>query len=291
MILYFQTMSDSTVVCAPFEIAGGSGERIHGDLRHLPGAGSGPVVIVSHGFMAFKDWGFFPHVGRSLAQAGFTTLTFNFSHNGVSAGGGKITDFDRFARNTYSGELRDLGALIDALSGGGLGGSSKGRDKIILLGHSRGGAISVLRAGSDRRVQGLVSWSSVATLDRWTPHQKERWRREGQLPLARDTSASPLRLGIGLLEDLEINRAALSVLRAARGIRIPWLIVHGRADVTVPPREAEMLYAEADKATTDLRMLEGVGHLYNGASPEEDGFSTIDRIIALTTHWLRKHFS
>lgn len=249
-----------------------------------------PVVIVSHSFMAFKDWGFFPHLGRSLAAAGFATITFNFSCNGVGAAGGKISEFDRFARNTYSRELGDLGSLIDAVAEGRVDGPSPKDDRIILLGHSRGGAISIIQAASDRRIRGLVTWSSIADLDRWTIRQKERWRSEGYLSLSRDTKG-PLRLGIELLDDMERNRGVLSVQRAASAVRVPWLILHGGADVIVAPREAESLYRAADKKMTELHIIDGIGHLYNAASPEEDGYRTIDGIITLTIHWLRSHFS
>src|SRR5258708_1266462 len=239
-----------------FELLNSEQDPIRGDLRFANDASPHkPVVIVCHSFMAFKDWGFFPRVGEQLAQRGFASITFNFSKNGVNGDGARITQTDRFAANTFSQELADLGTVIGAVEGKRLGAGIIDHEKIVLLGHSRGGGIAIVRAATDRRVAALVTWSAVSTFDRWTGHQKERWRSNGSLTLSRDTTASPLRLGLTLLDDLELHRTELSVLDAASRIRIPWLILHGEADVMVPHSEAEALYSSSSRATTEYVLL------------------------------------
>ena len=42
-----------------------------------------PVIIFTHGFKGFKDWGGFPYMMKRIASKGFTAVSFNFSHNGV----------------------------------------------------------------------------------------------------------------------------------------------------------------------------------------------------------------
>jgi pimeloyl-ACP methyl ester carboxylesterase len=271
----------------PFEILNGGFEPVRGDLRFRRGAGPDkPVVIVCHSFMAFKDWGFFPRVGEKLAEGGFASITFNFSRNGVAAGGSRITELDRFASNTFSSEVGDVGAIITAIREGRLGAGVADPGKIALLGHSRGGGIAILRTAIDNRIAALVTWSAVSTLDRWTERQKHLWRSEGTLRLARDTAASPLRLGLSLLGDLERNRDALDVLSAASRVGVPWLLLHGGADVTVPVTEAEALHAASPRPATEYVVLERVGHLYNAASERGDGYGTLDGVIKLTADWL-----
>lgn len=46
-----------------------------------------------------------------------------------------------------------------------------------------------------------------------------------------------------LLEDVEKNRKKFDIVKAAERIRVPWLLVHGREDVSVRFTEAETLYA------------------------------------------------
>jgi dipeptidyl aminopeptidase/acylaminoacyl peptidase len=94
-------------------------------------------------------------------------------------------------------------------------------------------------------------------------------------------------LGIDLLNDLESNRVKLDLKTAASRIQIPWLLLHGKTDVTVPPHESENLFAAANKSLADLILLDHVGHLYNAATRDEDNYRTINRVIDLTLNWIK----
>ena len=201
--------------------------------------------------------------------------------------GDRITEFKKFEHNTFSKELDNLRVVVDAVWSGQVGGGIVARSKIIMLGHSRGGGIALLHASVDARVKGLITWSTIDTFDCWTQHQKEKWKSSGYLPLAKDSTISPLRLGIDLLNDLESNREKLDLKTAASRIQIPWLLLHGKTDVTVPPHESENLFAAANKSLADLILLDHVGHLYNAATREEDNYRTINRVIDLTLNWIK----
>ncbi|HUL45253.1 MAG TPA: alpha/beta fold hydrolase [Bacteroidota bacterium] len=283
-------MDEDAPTRTDFHIPNTSGKLIHGEVRFYPLAVHKPVIVICHSFMAFKEWGFFPYIGERFAKAGFVAVTFNFSHNGVIGSGNRITDFEAFSENTISQEIDDLGAVIDALCDQRLSVQLPEPARLILLGHSRGGGVAIVRTSLDRRVYGLVTWSAIARFDRWTEHQKARWRRDGFLPLARDTAASPLRLGISLLRDIEERGEELSILRAASRVSVPWLLVHGRADVTVPPKEAEELFAASDKSISSAKLFEGVGHLYNASSRNEDQYHTLNQLLEFTTDWIHHTF-
>jgi pimeloyl-ACP methyl ester carboxylesterase len=264
------------------------GYPITGDLRY-PGAGRKlPIVVICHSFMAFKNWGFFPYIGEKIAGAGFATFAFNFSFNGVNDSEDRITEFGKFEQNTFSRELKDCETVLTSIKNGELNPDIIDSGKIILLGHSRG--IAIVAAAKHRDVKGLISLSAIATFDRWTEHQKKNWREQGFLSLAKETLASPLRLGVGLLEDIEWNREEISIMKAASKITVPWLILHGKMDVTVPLREAEQLYAAADKSRAEIVLMDKVGHLYNAATKEENNYATLDRVLGLVTAWLHKNF-
>jgi dipeptidyl aminopeptidase/acylaminoacyl peptidase len=241
--------------------------------------------------MAFKDWGFFPYVAEQIAKAGFVSCVFNFSLNGVAGNGNRITEFERFSQNTFSQELRDLETVVSALEEAQAARGNADSSRIGLLGHSRGGGIAIVHASSDRRIKGLVSWSAISSFDRWTRHQKDVWRANGFLPLAKNSTVSPLRLGLGLLEDIEHNRKRLDIVSAASNIVCPWMILHGHEDVTVPVREAEQLFEAANPQVAEKEILEHVGHLYNAASQNEDNYFTLKKILALTTDWFREKLS
>ena len=280
-------MKSPAVTTKSCEIRSKSGEIILADLRYAD-RHSGPVIIICHSFMAFKDWGFFPHLAEGIAAAGFPTLAFNYTHGGTDRKSPRISDFRKFEQNTFTRELEDLTRVIGAKVNHEDEVSDIADQRIVLLGHSRGGGTAILQAASDPRVVALVTLSAVSTFDRWTEHQKSEWRRIGHLRMGKDESSSPLRLGLGLLDDLTRNERRLNILRAAEALHIPWLLVHGEIDLTVPVREAEELYHRANKASTEFVRIEKAGHLYNGASFEEDHYRTVDYVIDLITHWLQK---
>lgn len=275
----------------PFTLKSSSDDLIYGDIRFLDDDKRKPVIIICHSFMAFKDWGFFPHIGVVLAEAGFMTIIFNFSHNGISGNYKKIWDYEKFSSNTFSKELEDLQTIVHAVKEEKLAGGIGDVDKIALLGHSRGGGDAIVYAASDRNIRGLVTLSAVATFDRWTDHQKKQWELNGFLPLAKDQSVSPLRLGKNLLDDLNAHHAELDILQAASRVAIPWLIVHGKADITVPSIEAEKLYSASNKSSTELLMFDHVGHLYNAASPQDDHYVTLNHVLHVTSGWLKNHLT
>lgn len=270
-----------------FDIYNDSGDRIRGELTHPETLRELPVVIICHSFLAFKDWGFFPYVAESFVKNGYIALRFNFSHNGVVGDGNRIIEFDRFRENTYSKELEDLRGVIDAVWEGRVGGGIIDRAKIILLGHSRGGGISIIQASEDARVKVLISWSAIGKFDRWTEHQKKIWRERGYLPLSKDSDVSPLRHGIELLNDLEQNYKKFDLQKAAARISIPWLILHGSADVIVPPDEVKKLKWSSQSNPTELKLIEGVGHLYNADNRKKDNYKTLNMIIDITINWLK----
>ena len=135
---------------------------LRGDVRAQGGNGPRPIIIISHGFKGFKDWGWFPYAAASFASRGYTVVTFNFSSNGV-----KETDFDeleKFAINTYSRDLMDLEALLLCIHQRRLPMSEKlDVKRIFLLGHSRGGGSSLIFAAEHGDIKGVVTWNSSAT--------------------------------------------------------------------------------------------------------------------------------
>jgi len=281
-------MNDSSLRLEQFDIKNIHGDTIRTDVRFTENKEKHPVIIICHSFMAFKNWGFFPYLASQLALNGYVSVIFNFSLNGVSGDGNRITDFERFSRNTFSRELEDIAAIVDACTSESLIKTVGNIDRIALMGHSRGGGIAIVHAASDSRIKALATYSSISTFDRWREHQKNDWRTNGFLPLSRDTAASPLRLGRELLRDYEEHSERLNILQAASQITCPWLIVHGKADVTVSSKEAEALFAASKNGIGELELVEHAGHLFNAASPGEDGYKNLNHVIEKTIQFFKR---
>lgn len=249
-----------------------------------------PCLIFIHGFKGFKDWGFGPYIGKYFADKGFFSVTFNFSHNGVGESLTEFVELDKFAENTFSLEISELNELIDSLKEGYLGKAIK--NKIGLVGHSRGGGISLLTASTRNDINAVSIWSSVANFDRYTERQKDIWRKRGYVDIMNTRTKKKMRLNVDLLEDIEKNNdSSLNIENAVNKLNKPLLIIHGEQDLAVKSSEAEKIYNWSDKSKTELITIPSTGHTYDVKHPFEGSNPKFDSVLNNTLRFFRKHMN
>ena len=272
-----------------------SGAPLRGDLRWNNQLAEShkknlPVIIVCHGFKAFKDWGPFPAIGRYFARHGFLSIVLNFSHNGIGEEPRKFVEHERFANNTVSLEIEDVQTVLDEISGDSFGLSFVDRSKIGVVGHSRGGAVALIAAKEDKRVKAIAVWSTIAHFNRYTDEQRRRWREKGFVQLHSVSSQKIFQINTALLDDIENNAERLDIIKAVEKLQKPLLIIHGTADIPAKIEEAETLYGVADKQLTEFVKLEGVGHMYGAKHPYKDESPTMNHVLEITTGWFQTQF-
>ena len=77
-------------------------------------------------------------------------MKFNFSHNGTSFDNpSDFADLESFAQNNYSKELSDLNFVIEYFSQD----NRVDAEHITLIGHSRGGGISIISASENSKIK------------------------------------------------------------------------------------------------------------------------------------------
>jgi dipeptidyl aminopeptidase/acylaminoacyl peptidase len=253
------------------------------DVRAGGRASPRPAVLVLHGFKGFKDWGMFPPLSQRLAQAGFIVVSPNLSGSGVDDEG----DFslaERFGHNTFSAELEDVGRVIDALMAGQLGVPTP--SSLGLVGHSRGGGVAILQAARDPRVRALVTWAAISSVERWPAPQRSSWRAAGRTDIQNSRTGQVLPLYTDVLDDIEQNASVLDIEAAGRRIRIPWLVIHGTEDESVPFAEAERLKAASARPDTRLLPIEGGGHTFGAVHPWRSTTPELATVFDATLAWL-----
>jgi len=251
----------------PCSVENARGDAVDCDVRFVEDGGPDrPVVVFFHGFKGFKDWGPFPEWGRRLATSGFVSIHMNASYNGVHRDQPRaFTELDKFAENTFTRELDDLRAVLDAVENETLPDAPIDPDRIGLLGHSRGGGTVILQTERDDRVGALVTWSSVSTfVDRFTDDQIDDWETQGYTEIQNSRTGQTMRLNKTLYDDTMAHADELDVPGAAEQIDVPWLVVHARDDASVDFGAAQTLVGATDTAT--LMEAEG-GHTFGGAHP------------------------
>ena len=248
-----------------FEIASAGGRTVRGDLYPVAGAANG--VILCHGFKGFARWGAWPLLAAAINERGLNAIAFDFSGSGVGADRESFTELDAFASNTYRRELEDLRAVVNHATTHGWTSRNCG-----LFGHSRGGATAIFFAADSDRVCCLVTWASIATIERWSGEQVREWRERGYIEIENSRTKQIMRIDKSAYEEcVRESGYGLDVGRAAERVRARWLIVHGSADDVVPVDDAHKLAAANSHGdhgmVAELRVVEGANHVFGASHP------------------------
>lgn len=244
-----------------FILSGAGDKTITGDISYDVNKGNIPSILFVHGFKGFKDWGAHNLVSTYFAENGYRYVKFNMSHNGVKpTHPDDVTDFEAFAANTVSIELKDVDTVINYIA------HTYPQDPIYLIGHSRGGGLVILKAATDSRVQKVVTWSAISDFSSlWKKEQEAEWRTEGKIYVVNARTKEKMPLNLTLLEDMEAHQHEYSILNNAAAVKIPWLILHGDDDVNVDFSVAQQLAQAQPQAV--LKKIAGANHVFGASHP------------------------
>jgi dipeptidyl aminopeptidase/acylaminoacyl peptidase len=222
-----------------------------------------PLVIFVHGYKGYKDWGAWDVMAEKFAKAGFFFVKFNFSHNGTTVGDShNFADLEAFGNNNYSKELSDLGVVIDHF----IKEPQVDDQKIILMGHSRGGGISIIKAFEDERINGLITLASVDTLERFPKDEAlANWKQEGVYYALNGRTKQEMPHYYQFYEDFEQNVNRFDVERATEMAKVHMLIIHGTQDEAVEVKQAEHLHLL--HPNSELFLIENANHTFGAKEP------------------------
>ena len=272
-----------TIAPEPFDIPCKDGLTLRGDVYHADNAAG--AVIVCHGFKGFARWAFFPYLARALAGSGLTAITFDFTGSGIGRDRENFTEPEAFAHNTFSRDVDDIELVEDHARR-----MNWIRGKFGLFGHSRGGGVAILHTAAEgSNVNSLVTWAAISYPNRWTPDDVLAWRRRGFTEITNSRTGQVMRLETDLLDDVELHgKTKVNIEAAAAKVKVPWLILHGTADETVPSTEAESLHSKA-KGVSTLRLIEGSGHTFEARHPLDQVPQSLEKVVKETVNFFLRN--
>jgi pimeloyl-ACP methyl ester carboxylesterase len=226
-----------------------------------------PVVVFAHGFKGFKDWGHFNKVMEHFIENDFVFVKFNFSHNGGTVEQPiDFPDLEAFGNNNYTKELDDLQTVIDWVENNELIPCKEiNTEEIYLIGHSRGGGISVIAAAEDKRIKKLVTWAAVSDFIARLPKDLSTWKTDGVLYIENARTKQQMPMYYQFVEDNLKHQERLNIAKAAKRLKKPFLIIHGTNDEAVNVKEANDL--NDWNSTSELYVIEGANHVFGASHP------------------------
>ena len=251
-----------------------------------------PLVIFCHGYKGFKDWGAWNLVAEAFMKANVFFVKFNFSHNGGTVEQPiDFPDLEAFAENNYSKELDDLDDMITFLS-------SKENEfldqidinNISVIGHSRGGGISILKTKEDQRIKKLITWASVSSFGKRTSTtgNLEQWKKDGVKYVLNGRTNQKMPHNFQFYLDFKANEQRLNIEKAVKNINVPHLIIHAKDDPSVLYQEAINLNNWNPKS--ELFTIENSNHVFDAKHPwkEKDMPNNLEKVVNKTIAFIKR---
>ena len=248
-----------------------------------------PIVIFCHGYKGFKDWGAWNLMAKSIAEAGICIIKFNFSHNGGTMENPiDFPDLEAFGNNNYSLELDDLNDVINWVTKTFKDNPFVDTKNLVIIGHSRGGGITILKSSKDERIKKLITLASVCDFSKRTATigNLEEWKELGVKYVLNGRTKQKMPHYYQFYEDFKANEKRLDIEEAEKQLQIPHLIIHGNNDTSVSIDEAYILHKW--NPNSQLEIIEAADHVFNVKHPWEKNFLSIelqkvvDLVIAFT---------
>ena len=222
-----------------------------GDLEPFKlGSGDRGVLLI-HGFCGTPPE--MRGLGEHLAASGFRV------HGALLAGCG--TTPEDLAATSWTDWIASAQAQLDELR--------RECRQVFVAGQSMGGSMSLVLAARNPDVVAIATTAALVDLGRWTELQLVvgryvlRWHYPDRdnVDLWDKAAVQQLRTynKRAMKSHVDLMHLYRTALGEAGAIRAPALILHGRRDGTVPPRNAELI-AAAIGATATVRYFERSGH-------------------------------
>jgi fermentation-respiration switch protein FrsA (DUF1100 family) len=204
-----------------------------------------------------------------------------------------FVDLDAYGENNCTIELSDLEVVIDWVLYEITPHSKEiNANKLMLLGHSRGGGVVILKAAEEQRVKAIATWASVAECKTpwggWSEEKMNEWKQTGVQHYLNSRTKQQMPLKYQLYEDYINHNERLDILKAINSLNIPVLICHGTKDEAVPVAKAHQLkeaQPDAELFLVDSDHVFGRKHPWTEPSLPEPMQQIVDKTISFFHKW------
>lgn len=251
-------------------VEGKHGKPILTDLVYNENNQPKQIVIFCHGYKGYKDWGAWNLVAENFAKNNFFFVKMSFSHNGGTIEQPiDFPDLEAFGNNNFTIELDDIDMVINWV----LKNPSIQKEidpmRITLIGHSRGGGSVLIKSNEDKRITKVITWAGISDFgSKFTnKEQINAWKKNGVVYIENGRTKQQMPHYFQFYLNYKENESKLSIQGAVKKLKIPYLIIHGSEDETVPAKEAKDLLSW--NSNNQLVVVENANHSFGSIHPWE----------------------
>jgi len=252
-------------------IDGENNRQISLDIRFNGKKNQNPVILFIHGFKGFKDWGPWNAMSNIFADAGFTCVKLNFSHNGIDPTDLQdISLVEIFGLNTFSIEMTEIGTVLSWLESA----ENPYKDYInkgqfFVIGHSLGGSLALLKSIEDSRISKLATWAAPCDILKYKDLESDEvWKERGYVPILNGRTGQSYPIQYIFREDIVDNRGRFDLMDKLDRFNKPLLVVHGDEDPTVNIEDARKIAEIVDHSI--LLEIENGDHVFGAGHPHQE---------------------
>lgn len=245
-----------------------SGNEILRGSIHQSNNTSAPWVVFCHGFTGQRmgPGYLFVKLARQLHSCGFSCLRFDFRGSGESDG--------LFRDMTVKTMEQDIEFILNELR------SRYTPSKLILLGHSFGGMVAAMHAGS-AGAQGLILLAPVGNPEGLIQRRKELLEAGANSDGFYENGPHEM-----CIEFLDALRGFDPVKRCCSSYRGKMLLLQGDQDLSISLDESKRYITSAEKTEIDTEY-----HVIEGADHNFSKVSYVKIVISTVCDWTKEHFS
>lgn len=245
----------------------GSENRLSGYDLSIPEQFNGTIIYFIHGYKGYKNWGAWDLISDYFYDLGYGFAKCNLSHNGTTLDKpNEFFDLKSFAENRYSYELQDINTFIKTVDAT----CDVSISKRVLIGHSRGGGTAILSVNTLPEIDLLITWAAISDVGRrfLTGTALENWKKTGVHSILNGRTKQQMPHYYSFYEDYLKHKTRLDIQHEASKITIPWAIIHGTDDVSVPISEGEELNRASNHA--QFFKMDTANHVFGAKEPFTD---------------------
>ncbi len=227
-----------------------------------------PVVIFCHGYKGYKDWGVWNLMANSFVENDLFFVKLNFSHNGGTLENPiDFPDLEAFGENNFTLELDDLEDVINWVVNNISFVNEIDITNITLIGHSRGGGIVSIKASENKNISKVITLNGVSDYGNRFPKGDDliKWENEGVMYVTNGRTKQEMPHYYQFYKNFIEYEKRLTIERAIKKLEKPMLIVSGREDVVVIPKEGELMHSWNPKS--EVFFVDKMNHTLGAKHP------------------------